>query len=467
MLKTDRKLSMNHYCSNKTLFLGLASLCLFASGCNKVDPPPFLGNSVQMATNEISPEYQQEIADVLGALFGTPDEPFVLPGTGLDAGKLRMSAGPAWSDKKGVHHGLYRKHCVHCHGITGDGRGPTGRFLNPYPRDYRQGVFKFKSTYNAARPTDEDLHIVLVNGIPGTAMPSFSLLPSSEMESLMEYVKYLSIRGELETALIAYVFDELGEEEVEDDDGNPVFDEDGNPKTERPALDPIANAEQREVINEMLADIVTAWEDAESFVIVPVENEIPEDNRSEEELLASIEIGRKLFLGKRANCLECHGPTALGDGQQTDHDLWNKAHLKFLTDNENKVESLVKLSKRRSEEKDAEAKAEIDGQLASDSQLLVSREDVGETLYPVRNAIPRNLRKGIYRGGLRRIDIFRRIAAGIPGTPMPASGATSPGGKGTITEQEIWHLVDYVYSLPYEAPSQPQQALPVNEEHKF
>ena len=61
-------------------------------------------------------------------------------------------------------------------------------------------------------------------------------------------------------------------------------------------------------------------------------------------------------------------------------------------------------------------------------------------------------------------DIFWRIYAGIPGTPMPASGAASPGAQGTLTDAEIWNLVDYVLSLPYESPSRPLQALPVNAE---
>ena len=32
-------------------------------------------------------------------------------------------------------------------------------------------------------------------------MPSFALLPPDEIEALVEYVKYLSIRGQMETAL--------------------------------------------------------------------------------------------------------------------------------------------------------------------------------------------------------------------------------------------------------------------------
>ena len=440
-------LKMNRKSPSKLPLSWIAVVALVA-GCAAVDPPAFRLNMVEAVTNETSPEYQQEISDVLGALFGTPDEPFALPETGLDQAKLRMAAGSAWSDEKGASHGLYREHCVHCHGVTGDGRGPTARFLNPYPRDYRPGVYKFKSTFNPEKPTDEDLHRVLVNGVPGTAMPSFSLLPGSEVEALVEYVKYLSYRGQMETARIQYVYDELGEEVEEDEAGNEVI--------TRIALDPVGNADQREAVMEILSGIVAEWEAAGEQIILPSEEEIPADKRSPEEVLASIAAGRELFYGKRANCIKCHGPTALGDGQQDDYDNWNKAHKKFLEDTANLARSI---DKRVSEGGLDEAGQE---RLQADRLQLGKLQEVADTLYEPRNAIPRNLRQGIYRGGRRRIDIFHRIYAGIAGSPMPASGPASLGAKGTLTETEMWNIVDYVISLPYEPLSQPQRALPVN-----
>ena len=81
---------------------------------------------------------------------------------------------------------------------------------------------------------------------------------------------------------------------------------------------------------------------------------------------------------------------------------------------------------------------------------------------PPRTAIPRNLRQGIYRGGRRPLDIYRRIYAGINGMPMPGVGPATPGAKGTLEPDEIWNLVDYVLSLPYEAgqPAAPQTCQP-------
>lgn len=427
--------------SNLNVSFLLAALAVVATvGCNQADPPAFHLNMVEAVNNELTPEYQQEVANVLGAMFGNPDEPLAMPETGLDQTLLNMAAGPAWSDEKGANHGLYRKHCVHCHGITGDGRGPTAQFLNPYPRDYRQGVYKFKSTTLNARPTDDDLHRVLINGVPGTAMPSFALLPNSEVEALVEYVKYLSFRGQMETKLISYVYDEVSaeEEEVVDENGEPELDEEGEPKLRRVPLDPESRPDQWEVINELLAEVVDDWKAANDSIIVPDESQIPEiDERTAEEKAASIAKGRELFYGIKANCVKCHGPTGLGDGQQDDHDIWNKAHKNFLTSLANSDE---------------------------DDPFHFDRQEVAATLYDVRNAIPRNLRKGIYRGGNRRIDVFWKIYTGIAGTPMPGLGPASAGAEGTITEEEMWNIVDYVLSLPYEAPSQPQQRLPENPE---
>ncbi len=105
---------------------------------------------------------------------------------------------------------------MHCHGITGDGAGPTAAFLNPYPRDYRKGVYKFKSSKKGSKPTHEDLKMVLMEGIAGTAMPSFKLLPDQEVEALLHYVRYLTARGEVERKLFELAATDLAPESAED-----------------------------------------------------------------------------------------------------------------------------------------------------------------------------------------------------------------------------------------------------------
>ena len=262
----------------------LASLAIAAmAGCGKVDPPAFRLNMTNVISKQIAPENQQVIANVMDAMFGTPDEPFAMPETGLNQRLLKMAAGPVWSDEGGSKHGLYRRHCAHCHGISGDGRGPTASILNPYPRDYRPGIFKFKGTYPAAEPTTEDLKRVVHDGVPGTAMPSFAILPPDEQESLVEYVKYLSIRGQTEKALIDYIGENL------------------NPGDK---FDPATNADVRKlIVEEMLKPVVEAWQTAKDQVIVPEDAAIPAD-RTPAQIVESAAKGRDLFYGSKANCVK-------------------------------------------------------------------------------------------------------------------------------------------------------------------
>lgn len=55
-------------------------------------------------------------------------------------------------------------------------------------------------------------------------------------------------------------------------------------------------------------------------------------------------------------------------------------------------------------------------------------------------AKPRDLTKGLYKGGGEPEDLYARIMLGIPGTPMPASSNLSP--------QDVDALIAYVRSLP-------------------
>ncbi|MCA1685321.1 MAG: c-type cytochrome, partial [Planctomycetia bacterium] len=73
---------------------------------------------------------------------------------------------------------LYRKHCLHCHGVSGAGDGPTSAFLYPRPRDYRKGIFKFTSTVGGQKPTRGDLRKTIREGLHGTSMPAFDALMS-------------------------------------------------------------------------------------------------------------------------------------------------------------------------------------------------------------------------------------------------------------------------------------------------
>ncbi len=83
----------------------------------------------------------------------------------------------------------YIDRCSGCHGLAGDGKGASAKMLNPMPRDFTKGIFKFKSTPIGEMPTDEDLLRVVNAGVPGTSMPSFLLVSDAEKQALVEYIK--------------------------------------------------------------------------------------------------------------------------------------------------------------------------------------------------------------------------------------------------------------------------------------
>lgn len=387
------------------LLWGTCCAALIGAGCSQSSPVEFRLNVMELESKEMPPEGAQKVADALVALFGTPDEPFVFPESGLDLRKLQFAAGPVSSDARGSSRGLYRQHCAHCHGISGDGLGPTAMFLNPYPRDYRTGEFKAKSTQLTARPTTADLERLLKEGVPGTSMPSFVLLPQAEIDSLVEYVKYLSMRGQVERQLILDLADD-----------------------EELALN------REYLIDSNLTGVAQSWAEAEQAIIAPAPP--PEVNLEE-----SIALGRELFQGAQANCVKCHGTLALGDGQTDDFDNWSKTTKTFF-EQVKKVEA-----------------AEIPHLSLSDFQSVGA--------LPIRNIKPRNLRMGIFRFGRRPLDIYRRIHTGIAGTPMPGVGQSDANPAG-LTPDQVWHLVNYVLrGLPYESLSEPPEQFIAGERTVF
>ena len=85
-------------------------------------------------------------------------------------------------------------------------------------------------------------------------------------------------------------------------------------------------------------------------------------------------------------------------------------------------------------------------------------------MLPPRTIRPRNLRQGVYRGGLRPIDIYWRIMNGIEGHADARAGDQRSQAGGSAGSQEaesgrIWDMVNYVQSLPYEPISNPIETL--------
>ena len=83
----------------------------------------------------------------------------------------------------------YEARCAGCHGIEGNGNGPGAAMLDPKPRDFTKGVFKFKTVPLGGMPTNDDLLKTLNQGVIGTSMPSFALVSDSEKRAIIEYIK--------------------------------------------------------------------------------------------------------------------------------------------------------------------------------------------------------------------------------------------------------------------------------------
>ncbi len=94
------------------------------------------------------------------------------------------------------------------------------------------------------------------------------------------------------------------------------------------------------------------------------------------EFKRDLDVGRKLYL---ANCASCHGQAGRGDG------------------------------------------------------LDMPLDEQGKPI------TVRDLTSGMFRGGTKGKEVFKRIRCGVPGTPMSAAAA--------LTDEEVWQLVHYVRHL--------------------
>jgi DMSO reductase family type II enzyme heme b subunit len=83
---------------------------------------------------------------------------------------------------------VYELKCMGCHGDKGDGKGAAAELLMPRPRDFTSGLYKIRTTANKV-PTDQDLFRIITDGMPGTSMPSWAVLPDKDRWNLVAYIK--------------------------------------------------------------------------------------------------------------------------------------------------------------------------------------------------------------------------------------------------------------------------------------
>ncbi len=95
---------------------------------------------------------------------------------------------------------VYAANCATCHGFEGDGNGHAAHMFLIRPRDFRRGVFKFRSTPSGAAPTDSDLLRTVTEGLRWTGMIGRADLPERDREAVVQYVKTLAWRWGPSTA---------------------------------------------------------------------------------------------------------------------------------------------------------------------------------------------------------------------------------------------------------------------------
>src|SRR5215468_8043287 len=99
-----------------------------------------------------------------------------------------VSAAAAWAQDANAGKAVYERKCMLCHGEKGDGKGPAAELLLPKPRDFTRGLFKIRSTANKT-PTDQDLFRIVTEGMPGTTMPAWEVLPERDRRNVVAYIK--------------------------------------------------------------------------------------------------------------------------------------------------------------------------------------------------------------------------------------------------------------------------------------
>ncbi len=290
---------------------------------------------------------------------------------------------------------LYMQHCSACHGVSGAGDGPQSQILNPKPRDFRYGLLKYTSTSIGHKASTDDLRKTLKQGIAGTGMPAFKALANQEIDQIVDYAKYLAIRGEVERAVATDAAIDFSKSAAEGQDRQELAAD----------LEDYADEDLPGIFQDEIARISDQWQqaDLESSIVQPALTlpEPLEPSRTDESL-TSLANGRRIYLSKAGQCASCHGETGRGDGTQTQQ-----------------------IHKRP------------DGSPYEKPGL----HDAWGHLVK-----PRDLTYGVFHGGRDPVEIYRRVFAGVKGTPMPAYGMSG------LSEPEIWDLVNYLLYLAGDYP---------------
>ena len=107
-------------------------------------------------------------------------------------GALLLGGQKATTEKLDQGYEVYVHYCRACHGDNGDGHGNSSTSLRPPPRDFRQGSFKFGSI-TGGLPSDDDFKRIIRYGLKGTAMLPWDL-NDDDLNAVIAYIKTFSPR---------------------------------------------------------------------------------------------------------------------------------------------------------------------------------------------------------------------------------------------------------------------------------
>ena len=104
-------------------------------------------------------------------------------------------AGSTWAADPAAGKALFEANCASCHGVSGKGDGPVGAALNPPPRDFTVGEFKFDANGNGTPGEDEDIVLVIQKGAMaygGSAlMAPWPTLSDDQVVDVVAYIRSL------------------------------------------------------------------------------------------------------------------------------------------------------------------------------------------------------------------------------------------------------------------------------------
>jgi mono/diheme cytochrome c family protein len=108
---------------------------------------------------------------------------------------LSIAASSAQADAAAGKAVFVKTNCNSCHGMEGKGDGPVAAALDPKPRNYTVGDFKFDANKDGKVGTDTDLSLVIKNGAQpygGSAMMMPNpTLTDADVKLLVAYIRSL------------------------------------------------------------------------------------------------------------------------------------------------------------------------------------------------------------------------------------------------------------------------------------